>query len=479
VTRAIGEMQAKGRVSAQEMRQLADAGLPVWDALARHLSTVMGRTVSVAQAMKMAEDNVLSARDGIASLLSLSERYAGMADKLGQSTLGLFSTLKDNASLALRDLGNAIVQAFDLKGVMRKLSDLFGFLRANIDSIKPALVEIGTAFKATFDIAISLVKLAVEALKDWAGQVGGAPKGLQEMRNAIVDVMEAIGKAVITTLTNIANEAISIINKIRNPGRTAKEAALAAGPALGGWFARLLGFTDPTRPRAAPGGTQAGPSNDIAALDPAKAIAGMQAFLDKLRQGGLGVSNLVGAIGGGLVEAIRHAGTQAGILNVQFGQFPNGIQNALDKAETFGKKLADIQMQFRQLIPHQQMLQQMDQLVLGATALGGALAGAARVGGEALQRALGALHMQAGRVLQDMRAKFGPKNVDVGAMVKGSQEAASAINRAINESKMPSGDPTVEELRMLRAIELEQNRILERQGQRMLQLWGQIGIAGP
>jgi hypothetical protein len=39
VTRAIGEMQAKGRVSAQEMRQLADAGLPVWDALARHLST--------------------------------------------------------------------------------------------------------------------------------------------------------------------------------------------------------------------------------------------------------------------------------------------------------------------------------------------------------------------------------------------------------------------------------------------------------
>ena len=63
-------------------------------------------------------------------------------------------------------------------------------------------------------------------------------------------------------------------------------------------------------------------------------------------------------------------------------------------------------------------------------------------------------------------------------MQKGSQEAASAINRAINEAKMPGGDPTVEELRNLLAVEKEQNRILERHGAMFIQIAGQIGLGG-
>lgn len=540
VTRAIGEMQAKGRVSAQEMRQLADAGIPVWDALATRIG------VSVPRAMKMAENNILSARDGIMALLDLasSPRFAGMADKLGKSLGGMWATLKDNASLALRDLGVAIIDAFDLKGVVGKLSELFGFLRSNIDSIKPALVEIGTVFRATFDIGISMVKLAVDALKDWSGQVGGAPREMQTMRDAIIDAMEKIGHAVIDTFATMVNEAITFADRIKNlfslhgPNQVlrgspehkravaAREYATAVADATaeiagnnawkgrdgGGMFLGGGGLTAAaTRPdvfariearaaaaKAALDALPAAAGQAFALFDPTAAKAGLTAGLNVLRNTSsalryaqLDAGQLAAVLGGPMAQGFRQglvipAGAATGALSalavqmtmvkgkvgdpelLKFGQFGSGIEAAIDKTNEFGKKLQDIHFQFRQLIPHEEMVNQI-----------GVVVGAVGLLGSNLLQAKAALNLQAGQVLRDMREKFGPKNVDVAAMQKGSQEAASAINRAINDALVGGDkDPAVEELKAIKAAIDEQNRIQERQGQRLLGIWAQVGLAG-
>lgn len=110
VTRALGQMQAKGKVSAEEMGQLAELGIPVWQMLADKIG------VSIPQAMKMAEQGAVSAGTGINAILEgMNSKFGGMMEQQSTTLLGLWSTAKDNLSLVLRTLGEKIIETFDLK----------------------------------------------------------------------------------------------------------------------------------------------------------------------------------------------------------------------------------------------------------------------------------------------------------------------------------------------------------------------------
>lgn len=110
VTRALGQMQAKGKVSAEEMMQLAELGVPAWEMLADSIG------VSIPEAMTLAEKGAIDARTGIAAILAgMEERFKGSMDRQSTTLLGLWSTLKDNVSGVLRSLGETIVETFDLK----------------------------------------------------------------------------------------------------------------------------------------------------------------------------------------------------------------------------------------------------------------------------------------------------------------------------------------------------------------------------
>src|SRR3990172_2157291 len=67
VTLALGQMSAKGNVSAQEMLQLTEAGIPAW----RFLSEAIG--VSTAEVQKMAEKGLIPADKAIQAVLARSE----------------------------------------------------------------------------------------------------------------------------------------------------------------------------------------------------------------------------------------------------------------------------------------------------------------------------------------------------------------------------------------------------------------------
>lgn len=126
---AIGQMRAKGRVAGEEMRQLAETGLPVWDLLAAKIG------VSIPEAMKAVEKGAVDAETGIAALIEgLDARFTGAMERQSKTIAGLWSTAKDNISLTLREIGEQLITTFDLRGRMQGFVQFLDRIRAAIES---------------------------------------------------------------------------------------------------------------------------------------------------------------------------------------------------------------------------------------------------------------------------------------------------------------------------------------------------------
>jgi tape measure domain-containing protein len=105
ITLALGQMSAKGKVSAQDMMQLTDVGVPAWNILAQ----AMGK--STAEVMKLSEQGLIPADRAVQQLIDgMEQRFPNMMDKQSKSFAGLMSTLKDNTQMTL---GAVMKPAFD------------------------------------------------------------------------------------------------------------------------------------------------------------------------------------------------------------------------------------------------------------------------------------------------------------------------------------------------------------------------------
>lgn len=110
ITTALGQIQAKGKVSAEEMAQMAERGIPVWDMLAKKIG------VSIPEAMKLAEDGAISATQAIpAILLGMQERFGGGMAAQSKTLMGMWSNTMDTLSQAGIRAGQAIADGLDLK----------------------------------------------------------------------------------------------------------------------------------------------------------------------------------------------------------------------------------------------------------------------------------------------------------------------------------------------------------------------------
>src|SRR5256884_3933053 len=97
VTTALGQMQAKGKVNAQDMMQLAEVGIPAWQLLSD------GMGITTAEAQKMSENGLLPAGKAINILLDgMGKAFGGGMQAQSKTFNGLLSTFKDNAMAAWR-----------------------------------------------------------------------------------------------------------------------------------------------------------------------------------------------------------------------------------------------------------------------------------------------------------------------------------------------------------------------------------------
>ncbi|MBC9785501.1 tape measure protein [Heliobacterium chlorum] len=180
VTMALGQMATKGKVSAEEMNQLAERGIPAWDLMAEKLG------MSKQQLMELSSQGKIMADQAVPALIeAMGTKFSGAMQKQSQTFTGMLSTLKDNTNMLLGQvlqpvserlkalmpiaiefvdklstgfktdgLKGAIEAAFPptvaiiLNGIITGVSTLFSLLQNNWSIIGPILVGIATGFAA-------------------------------------------------------------------------------------------------------------------------------------------------------------------------------------------------------------------------------------------------------------------------------------------------------------------------------------------
>ena len=163
LTTAIGQMQAKGKVSAEEMLQLAEAGVPAW----KFLADAIGADIPTA--MKMAEQGAIDSTTGINALLTgMQERFQGGMEAMSKTIPGLMSTIKDNVSMVMVEIGDSIAKNLNLVEKLQAVADWLSQFAAAVKALglKEALQGMipPETIAAAFVLSGALLGAAVPAL---------------------------------------------------------------------------------------------------------------------------------------------------------------------------------------------------------------------------------------------------------------------------------------------------------------------------
>ncbi|WP_418549835.1 tape measure protein [Phascolarctobacterium faecium] len=156
LTLAMGQMAAKGKVSAEEIRQFAEAGVPGWKFISDMLE------ITIPEAMKRGEQNQISAAQGLNAIVAgMNSKFGGMMEAQSHTIDGMWSNLMDGISRTSISVGKDIVESFDLHKKLAKAMDFFDEFRERVDNsgLRSAIIQsvptevVAAAFVA-IDIAV-------------------------------------------------------------------------------------------------------------------------------------------------------------------------------------------------------------------------------------------------------------------------------------------------------------------------------------
>src|SRR3990167_463894 len=161
VTLALGQMSAKGKVSAQEMLQLTEAGIPAW----RFLAEAMG--VTTAEVQKMSERGLIPAGKAIDAILTgMRKDFGGMMAEQSKTAAGQLSNLIDQFESAATTLGTALLPT--IKSVVEAGVKLISAFNALPDPVKQGAI----AFLA-LSVALKPITSIGAVAIDVIGRLGG------------------------------------------------------------------------------------------------------------------------------------------------------------------------------------------------------------------------------------------------------------------------------------------------------------------
>lgn len=171
---ALGQMNVKGKVSAEEMLQLTEAGVDAWGALANAMGVTTG------EAQKMVEKGLVPADKAIRAILMQMEKDApGAMDKMSASWATATSNIRDSLTQLtaqafrplfnlLTDLANQIAKALGSEPVRRfaaeveaALGHLSAALRALVHGDMASASREWDAFAKIAEVALLRVELAL------------------------------------------------------------------------------------------------------------------------------------------------------------------------------------------------------------------------------------------------------------------------------------------------------------------------------
>lgn len=166
VSLALGQAWAKQKLEGQEILQLTEAGVPIWDLLA----TATGKNVQ--ELMRMSQAGELG-RDAITKLwAAMGEKNAGASERLMHTFAGTVSNAKDAIAEFFDLISRSGVLEYltkQIQGVLDEFDKLkqSGELEAKAKQISAAVTAMADVLKTAIEIVSKLsgaIKLLIEAM---------------------------------------------------------------------------------------------------------------------------------------------------------------------------------------------------------------------------------------------------------------------------------------------------------------------------
>lgn len=222
VSRAIGQIYTKGRLMNEEMRQLAEAGIPAYEILQEKLGLTAKQLQNLGKQAIPADIAINALVDG------MNERFGGVVASSNKTLKGLISNIKDNATMII---AGAFEPVFTfLKSMLSALSS-FLFKMREIFELK----GLGGVFEAIFPPELHAT------LRQFIANLGEVLQAILRLANAFgslwTPVIEAFMRVfnafapILVTVTNV----LSVLVKMITSNATAMKwltAMLAAAAAM-------------------------------------------------------------------------------------------------------------------------------------------------------------------------------------------------------------------------------------------------------
>lgn len=207
VVRALGQMASKGKLSQEEIMQLAEA-LPGFNANAAIASSL---GLSVSDTLALISAGGVDATTGINALLSGMAKFPGAAGAMelqSKTLLGVFSTFKDTLSISLTNAFAPVIP--EIKSTLTELTPV---LSDAIGGLAPIL---GQLLSGLLPLIGHLIKAITPILGPLLAALGPA---LESLGPALEPLGEALGQVVVALgpLLPLAGEFLAAIAQLLVP----------------------------------------------------------------------------------------------------------------------------------------------------------------------------------------------------------------------------------------------------------------------
>lgn len=235
---ALGQMQTSGKLNAQDMMQLTSAGISAWDMLADAAG------VSIAEIKDMTSKGMVDSKEAVKVIVAgMNEEFGGMMAKTSTEVSGLLANIEETAGTTSAVIGQYMINAFNIKGILKTASDELGNFQKKLqnaansgesfrnvikDCIPPELIAAAGALAAVIgSVLVLALGAAAAAVSTFLGlsaaaiatiaAVGAAVAWLatywDDLVGAILKIPGAItacGAAAVSLVTAILSEIVGL-----------------------------------------------------------------------------------------------------------------------------------------------------------------------------------------------------------------------------------------------------------------------------
>ena len=204
---ALQKMQITGKVTAESMNMLSEAGVNTTDALAAHLGKSPQQIAEMVTKGQIKVQDVFKAIESGAG--ASAQRVEGMMDKQSATFAGMVSTLKDTVGQGLAEAAQPLLES--LKTIMPQITSN---IQSIISSFGPLIGQIGPLLGGILPIIQPLVGAITTIATAIAGSLVGAIKDLLPALEPVLKVFGELASGVGARLAPIIAKVAQLLGRV-------------------------------------------------------------------------------------------------------------------------------------------------------------------------------------------------------------------------------------------------------------------------